>query len=206
MYVRCEAILTQLVFEHSLRIRMKAEVHGGSSAPSQPVESVSVTPAAVTSPNDEHSTERSNDAEGSLNSLAPSEAQSRETTLEGDESADESKPEKEAATKAPEAKNLVGKINNLVTTDLGNIVDSRDFIRLLVYTPVSVTFCVIFLYAILGWSALVGLGVIIISIPLPSFLAKLVQDVQASTLKKTDGRMQAVTESERRLLVRLGPG
>lgn len=49
------------------------------------------------------------------------------------------------------AGNLVGKINNLVTTDLENIIESRDFVMILVYVPVQVTLCIVFLYAILGW-------------------------------------------------------
>lgn len=45
------------------------------------------------------------------------------------------------------------------------------------------------------FSAFVGLAVIIVSFPLPGFLTKVVQDVQGATLKKTDGRVQEVTES-----------
>lgn len=49
------------------------------------------------------------------------------------------------------ASNLVGKINNLVTTDLGNIVDSRDFLYMVLYIPLQITLCMVFLYLILGW-------------------------------------------------------
>ena len=68
------------------------------------------------------------------------------------------------------ASNLVGKINNLVTNDLTNLTNARDFlfIRLLhlffsrstrltdittqvVYIPLQISLCVWFLYAILGW-------------------------------------------------------
>lgn len=45
------------------------------------------------------------------------------------------------------------------------------------------------------YSAFVGLGVIIIMFPIPGYLAKVVQDVQGATLKKTDARVQAVSES-----------
>lgn len=47
--------------------------------------------------------------------------------------------------------NLVGKINNLVTTDLANIVDSRDFLLAALHLPLQITLCIAFLYAILGW-------------------------------------------------------
>jgi hypothetical protein len=64
------------------------------------------------------------------------------------------------ATKAPKdsdkdehsrGENLVGKINNLVTTDLANIVEARDFLLAAVYIPLQITLCIVFLYAVLGW-------------------------------------------------------
>ena len=47
--------------------------------------------------------------------------------------------------------NLIGKINNLVTTDLENIVDSRDFLLVLIDIPLKVTLSIVFLYGVLGW-------------------------------------------------------
>ncbi|KAK0192579.1 hypothetical protein F5146DRAFT_1040547 [Armillaria mellea] len=203
---RCESIITQLVFEHALRIRMKAEAHSSSTS-SRPASGES-TPSPVDSM--AHVAESSDDSEVTLHSSSPTEAEgdhSREETLQGTtssiKSADDttgspSKPAKDSDSSAAEvdarAKNLVGRINNLVTTDLSNIVDSRDFMRLLVFVPLQLILCVVFLYVILGWSAFVGLAVIILMFPAPGFLAKLTQDVQAATLKRTDGRVQAVTE------------
>ncbi|KAK0203772.1 hypothetical protein DFS33DRAFT_1431870 [Desarmillaria ectypa] len=201
--VRCESIITQLVFEHALRIRMKAETH------SSPISSQTASGGSTTSPVDSmaHVAESSSDTEVTLHSRSPTETEadhSREETLRGSPSSIKStddttsKPSKDSSSSAAEgddeAKNLVGKINNLVTTDLANIADSRDFIRLLVFVPLQLILCVVFLYVILGWSAFVGLAVIILMFPAPGFLAKLTQDVQAATLKKTDARVQAVTE------------
>jgi len=45
-------------------------------------------------------------------------------------------------------------------------------------------------------SAFVGLAVILIMFPVPGLIAKLVQDVQKSRLKRTDARVQTVTESK----------
>lgn len=47
--------------------------------------------------------------------------------------------------------NLVGKMNNLVTTDLQNIVASRDFMMILISMPLQIALCIWFLYAILDW-------------------------------------------------------
>lgn len=90
--------------------------------------------------------------------------------------------------------NLVGKINNLVTTDLENITDGRDFLFVIIYIPVQIVLCMVFLYAVLGWSCFVGLGVMIVSFPLPGMIAKYVKRAQEKRLKKTDARVQSVSE------------
>ena len=46
------------------------------------------------------------------------------------------------------------------------------------------------------FSAFVGLGVIVLLFPLPGYVTKLIQDVQVVRLKKTDARVQTVTESK----------
>lgn len=108
-------------------------------------------------------------------------------------------------------KNLIGRINTLITTDLQNITDAREFLRVLITVPVQVTLCIIFLYHILGWrlsvqfdlnskltsfSAFVGLATMIVLLPLPGILAKRIQTIQREGLKKTDARIQIVTEGE----------
>jgi hypothetical protein len=50
-----------------------------------------------------------------------------------------------------EGENLTGKINNLVTTDLGQITDAREFLRLMVFIPLKIIASTIFLYVVLGW-------------------------------------------------------
>ncbi|KAF9024857.1 P-loop containing nucleoside triphosphate hydrolase protein [Hymenopellis radicata] len=128
--VRQESIITQLVFEHALRMRVKAEVHNP--------------------------------------------------------------PDKKKAG----GNNTTGKINNLVTGDISNISDAglRQFSTLVIYTPLAILLSLVFLYNVLGWSALVGVVVIIVMMPLPGFLAKLFGGIEKETMKRTDGRVQAMTE------------
>ena len=76
MLVHTEGLLTQLIFEHSLRLRMKAEVSGNSDS----------GPSASAVLRHDH--------------------------------------------RRPQADNLVGKINNLATTDMANVVGARDFLFL----------------------------------------------------------------------------
>jgi hypothetical protein len=44
-------------------------------------------------------------------------------------------------------------------------------------------------------SAFVGLGVMVALFPVPGYVTKLVQDVQVVRLKRTDARVQIVSES-----------
>ncbi|KAJ7720271.1 hypothetical protein DFH07DRAFT_760895 [Mycena maculata] len=128
------AIITQLVFEHALRIRVKTE-----------------------------------------------------TQDKGD-----------ATTKTPSEKasaNLLGKINNLCTIDLGRINETRNILFLVVLVPIQVIGSIIFLYQILGWSAFVGVGVMVALVPLPGYVAKLQSSVQEKALQKTDARVQTVSET-----------
>ncbi|KAJ7854627.1 hypothetical protein B0H13DRAFT_1903589 [Mycena leptocephala] len=82
-----------------------------------------------------------------------------------------------------DSSNVVGKTTNLVTTDLGNIVDSRDFLFMFLLIPLKIILCVVFLY---HWTEFVRLH--------GCYVAKLVQTVQRR-LKKTDLRVQAATET-----------
>ena len=128
--MRVSAIVTQLVFEHALRIRMKAET--SSSARTTPVvtpdtRSEATTPdnvsiadddavaqlAAVRDENSRQSTTPSSSIKGKQKEVSPS------PTVGED---DNETPGKSS--------NLVGKMNNLVSTDLDNLVEGRDFLLL----------------------------------------------------------------------------
>ncbi|KAJ7750388.1 hypothetical protein DFH07DRAFT_1062096 [Mycena maculata] len=93
------------------------------------------------------------------------------------------------------SQNLVGKLNNLVTSDLQNITEAKDFMLLFVYFPLQLGFCIWFLHTVLGWSAFVGLAAIILMLPVPGYIGQWVQTVQRELSKKTDSRMQSVSET-----------
>ena len=86
-----ESILSQTIFSHALRIRMKADV-----------------------------SDSGNDAKGS----------------EGHKRSSNS---------------LIGKINNLVTTDVHNILEGPHLPFLFTYIPLQLGATLVFLYVILGW-------------------------------------------------------
>ncbi|KAG5728585.1 ATP-binding cassette transporter abc4 [Termitomyces sp. T112] len=206
--VRAEGIITQLIFEHSLRIRVKAETEAGapstSTGPFTPIASDIDSITSTLPPDDDggvvsHSSELTGSSEAdTLHS--PDTHRASPSSIE----CSSSKKGKEKITKSVEeseregissAENLVGKITNLVTTDMNNITESRDFLLVLIYIPLQIILCIIFLYLVLGWSAFVGLVSIIMLFPIPGYVAKRIQDVQIVRLKATDARVQTVTET-----------
>ncbi|KAJ7033733.1 multidrug resistance-associated ABC transporter [Mycena alexandri] len=124
MVTQVTAIITQLVFEHAMRIRVKSETGGAAS--------------------------------------------------------------KNAAH---------GNMTNLVTTDLAHINEARNIQFLLILVPIQIIGAIFFLYQVLGWSAFVGMGVMVALFPVPGYVAKLQGAAQKATLKMTDARVQTVSET-----------
>ncbi|KAJ7283175.1 P-loop containing nucleoside triphosphate hydrolase protein [Mycena rebaudengoi] len=199
--VRTQAIITLLVFAHSLRIRMRAETttEKESVSPAVPVVESPETASRAESDaetvetiDETQSTTRQENGESSSNTdSATLRASTPSTKLAA--SKDSKEPTKPAVTKAQGS--LIGKINNLVTTDLGNIVDGRDLLVLVVYIPLQIAISIWFLHSLLGWAAWVGLGSIIVLTPVPGYIAKLMQSVQKKRLERTDERVQSVSEA-----------
>ena len=137
-------MITQLVFEHALRVRMKSESSESSPSPTQP-STRATTPdtASVTENTSGHSPDGTEFTEGASTTLVL-----EVTPSEADKAS--AKGEEKKAT-VEKGGNLVGKINNLVSTDLNNIVDGRDFLLVAVASPIQIILCIAFLYAILGW-------------------------------------------------------
>ncbi|KAJ6555073.1 hypothetical protein DFH09DRAFT_1318263 [Mycena vulgaris] len=146
--VQTEAIITQLVFAHSLRIRMKAETTAAKDSTDTPSPAVEAAAPVAREGSDGESTvetetatlENGENSSRSEDELAT--VQASTSSIKSAAAKEPTKPAKEEAKKAEGS--LVGKINNLVTTDL---------------------------------------------------VAKLVQSVQKERLKRTDERVQSVSEA-----------
>ncbi|KAI0775462.1 ABC transporter type 1, transmembrane domain-containing protein [Irpex lacteus] len=202
--VRTEAIITSLVFEHALRIRLKAETgdkkEGTESAPpSAPASDTerSNTPEEGSSEGDDEETVHSRSATAaSSTTTATSTTATTAVAPEAGKVADTAKTVVVEAEKEIKKKtsNFMGKINNLVTSDLENITTGRDFLFLLVSCPLQLALGMWFLYAILGWSSFVGLAVMVALTPVPGWVASLTSTVQKQKMKATDARVQNVTE------------
>ena len=134
--MRASAIVTQLVFEHALRIRVKAETS------SSPRATPAVTPEARSGATSPDNTSVSDDI-GPVTASGSGEENGRHTTSSSIKS--KQKEEFPASLAIDDdnedpgkASNLVGKMNNLVSTDLENIIEGRDFLLL---GPSSIYMC-----------------------------------------------------------------
>ncbi|EJU00578.1 P-loop containing nucleoside triphosphate hydrolase protein [Dacryopinax primogenitus] len=93
-----------------------------------------------------------------------------------------------------EDESIVGRISNLMSTDVENIFGARDIVHISVTAPIECTIAVIFLYNIMGASSLFGFLVMLVSIPLPAFLTRQLTACQRQVLRYTDARMGTITE------------
>lgn len=117
--VRAQAILTELVFEHSFRIRFKAEasVNGHTSSTS-------------TSPRIGADSSSVTEDSGDETQSVPTES----TAPKGKGMVVSNPSGAPGAPSEPGKKdNLVGKINTLVTVDVDNILSAKDFLMLCAY-------------------------------------------------------------------------
>ncbi|KAK7694249.1 hypothetical protein QCA50_001429 [Cerrena zonata] len=131
MMVRTQAIVTQLVFDHALRIRVKAET---SDTPPSSARTSTVTTPDTASIADHASTpggstdgtsdDETSAAVSTQGAVAVKKANQRDSQLST------SSTSTKVAEKSGDSKggNLVGKMTNLVTTDTQNIIEGRDFL------------------------------------------------------------------------------
>ncbi|KAI0655608.1 P-loop containing nucleoside triphosphate hydrolase protein [Cubamyces menziesii] len=133
-WVEASAMLTQLIYNHALRVRVKADVD--SNLKEEP------------------------------SSSGPSKG----------------------------SKNFSGKLFNLATSDVANLLEGREFLQIL-FAPVWIAACIYLLYGMLGWSAFVGLAAMIASWPAPGYCIAWMQKIQKEKMKMTDARVQEISES-----------
>ncbi|EED80210.1 predicted protein, partial [Postia placenta Mad-698-R] len=149
--VQLEVVVTELVFTHALRIRMKAET--SEDAPTAPVtpDNASIVRSSAAQSEDE-ATVREEETFADSTTASTQSAKAKQKS--------KSTPEQAVVLTQPTAgeekdrdkgKSLVGKINNLITSDLANITKGVEYAQIFVRIPVQLVLCVWFLYTILGW-------------------------------------------------------
>ncbi|KAH9848044.1 P-loop containing nucleoside triphosphate hydrolase protein [Lenzites betulinus] len=203
--VRLQSVLTELVFEHALRVRMKADTSDSTDATPSSVSTTVATPDNASQTDTDGESSSQTDEGGAHSATASSSTavaadSSSSTKGKGKTTAESTTSGKEDAAPPKEtkagSKHLVGRINNLVSSDLS----SMDYIAmwaifLTIESPFQVMLCITFLYQILGWSALVGFVIMLASLPIPGYITKHIQGAQREKMKRTDARVQTVTET-----------
>ncbi|KAH9972688.1 hypothetical protein BJV74DRAFT_879749 [Russula compacta] len=192
--LRVSALVTQLVFEHALRIRVNVE-----TCPSTRT-IPAVTPKVLGETTTLHNVSLTSNnilSETTGESSVESEQSTTPSIIKGKQKEDSSAtPDGEDSSEGPgKSNNLVGKMNNLVSTDLDNLLEGRDFLLFVFYLPLQVALCIWLLYRILGWSAFVGMVVMVTLFPIPGVITKKFQKVQKESMKWTDARVQTATEA-----------
>ncbi|WFD17943.1 hypothetical protein MCAP1_000154 [Malassezia caprae] len=88
-----------------------------------------------------------------------------------------------------------GAITNLVSVDVNNISELAAYIHFLIpQQPLTVIMGVVYVTALLGWSAVVGLILLVVAIPIQAYLTRIQVTVQANMLRATDERLDLATE------------
>ncbi|WVF65767.1 hypothetical protein IAT40_000501 [Kwoniella sp. CBS 6097] len=176
--VRSEALLTQLLFDHALRLRMKDAIEDTKTDQVPEIRIEEVVEA------------------GPGNAEAVIEEGSESATEVG--SADGAKDKQAAAdeeAKKTKGQGLAGKINVLMAADVESVIEGRDLALVFVYTPIQLALCIVLLYRILSWSAIVGMLTMVVTLPIPGLITKKNAQYQHQRMIATDSRVDSITEA-----------
>lgn len=187
--VHLEAILTQLVLEHSLRIRMVAEPEGASATVNSKKDSeLAQTPLSHTPTGTKPSSISGDDQETDVGEGEGSTLAESNITLNTSASTAVSTPTGAASASDAKPKNLVGMMNNLISSDLIAIGNATEFMQPFLSGPCLIAGCVVFLYNILGWSAFVGVGGMVLQLPIPIWVARVLRSTTKKVTEMVSGR------------------
>ncbi|KZS96546.1 P-loop containing nucleoside triphosphate hydrolase protein, partial [Sistotremastrum niveocremeum HHB9708] len=156
VFAKTQALITQLLLVHSLRVRLNTTSASSSTSDSE----VQASPEAS-------STNTNTDAR--------------------------KKRASEEKKASEEKEDYIGKINNLMTGDVDLLITFQEWMRPVILV-IHAMMCMLILYFILGWSALVGLATMLLCLPLPGYLGTKILIVQEGRMKKADSRIAAVTQ------------
>lgn len=87
-----------------------------------------------------------------------------------------------------------GMVVNLMSTDSSKISDFASWWFVLIEAPVQLGVGVYFLFTLLGWSAILGLSTMIITIPVNHYNSSLFLSTQEKVMKARDKRVSLMNE------------
>ncbi|KAF9213044.1 hypothetical protein BGZ59_005984 [Podila verticillata] len=95
---------------------------------------------------------------------------------------------------AAKQKSTAGEITNYMSVDAERWATSMVFLPVLISLPVEVTLATWSLYNLIGWSIFVGLGAVILMLPIHSRLAGAFGKFRVAKMKAMDARLRIVNE------------
>ncbi|KAF9005892.1 metal resistance protein YCF1 [Cyathus striatus] len=87
-----------------------------------------------------------------------------------------------------------GDIVNLMSVDATRLQDLCTYGLISVSGPLQITLAFVSLYNLLGWSAFVGVAIMIISVPLNTLIARILKKMQEQQMKNRDRRTRLMSE------------
>ncbi|KAF7294499.1 hypothetical protein MKEN_01442500 [Mycena kentingensis (nom. inval.)] len=87
-----------------------------------------------------------------------------------------------------------GDITNLMSVDAIRMQDLCTYCLIAISGPLQITLAFISLYNLLGWACFVGVGVMILSMPLTTAIARALKRMQEQQMKNRDERTRLMTE------------
>ncbi|CAO1638019.1 unnamed protein product [Parajaminaea phylloscopi] len=88
-----------------------------------------------------------------------------------------------------------GQVVNLVSVDVFKVSEICAYLHFLFpSTPISIAICLYLLYDLLGWSALIGFGCLVVMLPAQILVARFFVNLQKRLLEATDKRLNLTTE------------
>ncbi|KAF9912909.1 hypothetical protein EC991_007521 [Linnemannia zychae] len=87
-----------------------------------------------------------------------------------------------------------GAINNMISNDTSEISNASAYLQDIYILPLQITLAIMFLYRILGWSALAGVFTMACFIPFNLYLTNKVEKIQDDLMKATDKRAELMNE------------
>lgn len=87
-----------------------------------------------------------------------------------------------------------GRLANLMASDIDAVTACRDAIAVVCGVPIGMALSVIGLYKVAGWASFAGIGILIASLPLLTWIARLQSGAQRKVKVAQDSRISLVSE------------
>eukprot|EP00928_Gymnodinium_smaydae_P039135 TRINITY_DN26803_c0_g3_i1.p1 TRINITY_DN26803_c0_g3~~TRINITY_DN26803_c0_g3_i1.p1 ORF type:complete len:1351 (-),score=174.93 TRINITY_DN26803_c0_g3_i1:204-4199(-) len=97
-------------------------------------------------------------------------------------------------TQVPQMQRTTGEIVNLMSVDAQRIQDTMTYLHTLWSGPYQIIITLCFLFAVVRWATLAGLAVMLLQVPLVSFLSTRVKKAQRALMEVKDERVKMTNE------------